>query len=203
MGNQPSTPTNDPTSAPQLPPVCGSECQRQKKLSALKLNLDAKTATKNTDPVGYEQARIAYFTELNGQGWLATEKERIAKDEIEPILSDYQTRYKNLKDDTKNQGVFVNLMNMLKADESKNQDDIDFLSKKEQAEKDKADVLNRLNQLQDSTSAPSQSYLPIIVDVAIVLLAIFIIYTAYRKFTTSPSSTVMTAGKRLLHNLIR
>lgn len=200
MGNQPSSPTPTPTTTDVIPEVCGSECQRQKKLSGLKAALDAKSATKDTDPSGYEQARIAYFTELNGQGWLATEKERIAKDEIEPVLSSYQAKYQTLKNDTKNQGVFVNLMNMLKSDESSDKQDLKFLTKKEQGEKDKANVLNRLNQLQ--SPQPTQSYLPIIVDVVLVLLAVFIAYTAYKKFTTPSIPTVMAAGKRVLNKLI-
>jgi len=205
MGNQPSAPQPAPPQQnipPPLPPVCDANCQRQKKLSGLKAALDAKTATKDTDPEGYEQARIAYFTELNGQGWLATEKQSIAKTEIEPVLSSYQTRYQSLKQDTKNQGVFVNLMNMLKADEQNDQEDLGYLKKKEESEKDKARTLDRLNQL-NASSGPQQSYLPIIVDIALVLLAIFIAYTAYKKFTTPSEPTVMTAGKRLLNSLIR
>ena len=197
MGNQPSAPSPPPPTPNTPPPVCDANCQRQKKLDGLKAALDAKTATKNTDPEGYEQARIAYMTELNGQGWLATEKQNIAKNEIEPVLSSYQNKYQSLKNDTKNQGVFVNLMNMLKSDESRNEEDLKVLTKKERSEADRADTLNRLTEL-NSSSAPRQSYLPILVDIALVLLAIFIAYTAYKKFSTPSEPTVMTAGKRLL-----
>lgn len=200
MGNQPSAPsppTPTPNAPPPLAPVCDANCQRQKKLDGLKAALDAKTATRDADPEGYEQARIAYMTELNGQGWLATEKQNIAKNEIEPVLSSYQARYQSLKNDTKNQGVFVNLMNMLKSDEEKDQQDLKALTKKEQSEADKANTLNRLNEL-SASAQPTQSYLPIIVDIALALLAIFIVYTVYKKLTTPSIPTVMTAGKRLL-----
>lgn len=204
MGNQssaPTPPTPTPNVPPPLPPVCDANCQRQKKLDGLKAALDAKIATRDTDPEGYEQARIAYMTELNGQGWLATEKQNIAKNEIEPVLSSYQNRYQTLKNDTKNQGVFVNLMNMLKSDEKGDEEDLRVLTRKERAEADRAHTLNRMSEL-NASSAPTQSYLPILVDIALVLLAIFIAYTAYKKFTTSSEPTVMTAGKRLLNKLI-
>ena len=94
MGNQPSSPTPAPPSAsppsiPPLPPPCDLQCQKEKQLVLLKQNLDA--ANKQSDPEGYEKARIAYFTLLNGPGWLAQEKQRIAKQEVEPTtLNDTQ-----------------------------------------------------------------------------------------------------------------
>jgi hypothetical protein len=203
MGNQPSAPSPPPQTnpPPPIPPVCDANCQRQKKLSGLKAALDAKTATRDSDPEGYEQARIAYFTELNGQGWLATEKQNIAKNEIEPVLSSYQARYQSLVQDTKNQGVFVNLMNMLKSDEQNDEEDLNFLKKKERSEKDKANTLNRLTEL--NSLEPTQSYFPTIIDVALAILGIFILYMAYKKFTTPSVPTVMAAGKRVLDKLIR
>ena len=107
MGNQPSAPSPPPQSTtsnvpPVVPPVCDNECQKQKTLSGLKAVLDQKTLTKDTDPEGYEQARIAYYTALNGQGWLAKEKEKIAKDEIKPKISTYTAQYNDLKTQQKN-----------------------------------------------------------------------------------------------------
>ncbi len=39
---------------------------------------DARQAMKNATPEAYPQARIHYFTLKEGQGWLRTEKERLA-----------------------------------------------------------------------------------------------------------------------------
>lgn len=207
MGNQPSAPSpppSTPNAPPPLAPVCDANCQRQKKLDGLKAALDAKTATRDTDPEGYEQARIAYMTELKGQGWLATEKQNIAKNEVEPVLSSYQNRYQTLKNDTKNQGVFVNLMNMLKSDEKGNEEDLKYLTKKQRTEADKANTLNRLNEL--NASSPSDSnppyLIPVVVSVVLIVIAIAIVGITYQKYKTPTTSTVMVAGKRLLNKLI-
>ena len=205
MGNQPSTPqpSRPPASnaPPPLPPVCDAECQRQKKLSGLKAAFDEKTLTKSTDPEGYEQSRIAYMTELNGQGWLAQEKQRIASDEIAPVVSGYQQQFQSLQGDVKNQGVFVNLMSMLKADEQQDADTLGGLTKKLQSDQDKAETLNRLNELSQSTQEPVQIP-PTVWYVLIALLGLFILYSVYTKMS-STQSPVQVAGKRLLHILTR
>jgi hypothetical protein len=209
MGNQPSAPQAPPPAPPTpppLPPVCDAECQRQKTLSGLKAALDAKTATKDTDPEGYEQARIAYFTELNGQGWLAQEKQRIANEEIAPVMNGYRNRYRDLQTETKNQGVFVKLMGMLKADEQQDKEELGGLDKKLQSEKDKADTLNRLNELKDtqppSTSMPVGS---VVLDIFYVVLGIGLLFGLYWLFNPQEQSVtaVPIGGKRLLRTLTR
>lgn len=209
MGNQPSAPQPTPKTSsnapPPLPPVCDAECQRQKKLSGLKAAFDEKSTTRDTDPEGYEQARIAYFTELNGQGWLAQEKQRIASEEISPIITGYRTQYDNLKGEVKNQGVFVNLMSMLKADEQQDEQELGGLNKKLQSEKDKADTLNRLNELNQQTVTPQPSF-HLSSTVWYILIAIAVLLVAYSLYSKSASSTpnpVQVAGKRLLNSLIR
>lgn len=206
MGNQPSAPQPAPKSSanapPPLPPVCDAECQRQKKLSGLKTAFDEKSATRDTDPEGYEQARIAYFTELNGQGWLAQEKQRIASDEISPVVSGYQSRYKQLQDETKNQGVFVNLMSMLKADEEQDQQDLGGLNKKLQSEKDKADTLNRLNELNQQPVQASSTVSPTVWYILLAVGALVIGYMVYSRMSATPNA-VQVAGKRLLNKLTR
>jgi hypothetical protein len=209
MGNKSSQPvatnTPSPTPAPAplpLPPVCDSACQRQKKLDGLKTALESKSLTKDTDPMGYQQARIAYFTELEGQDWLENEKDRIRKDEIEPVMARYRSQYDGLKEDTKSQGVFVNLMNALKNDEQSNTEEIRYLNKRFQAENDKAQVLNRLNELspQQTQVVQKKSNLPTIIDVILAIIGIFIVYRIYKRFF---SYTATVGGKRVLYKTIR
>ena len=187
MGNQPSAPQAPapapplPVSPPPLPPPCDINCQKQKDLALLKTALDSATDTKDADPVGYEKARIAYYTLLNGQGWLNTEKQRIATQDVQPILTEYNSRYNTLKNQKQSQSVFVNLQNLLKGQENADAADNSFFKKQLSREKDKADVLSRLNTLQ--ASQVNYNYTPIFVDFIIFLLAIVIIYLMFTKFS--------------------
>lgn len=207
MGNQPSAPQPAapqpaaPNTPPPLPPVCDAECQRQKKLSGLKAAFDEKTITKSTDPEGYEQSRIAYMTELNGQGWLAGEKQRIATEEISPVVNEYQQQFRSLQGEVKQQGVFVNLMNMLKADEQQDAQTLGGLTTKLQSEQTKAETLNRLNELNQATQEPVQ-ITPTVLYAIIGLLGLFIVYSIYSR-VSSTSNPVQVAGKRLLATLTR
>lgn len=202
MGNQqsstvPSVPSSPP---PPPPPVCDSNCQKQKMLDGLKLTLDQKEETQKTDPEGYEQARLAYYTALNGQGWLTEEKNRLASDEVEPIVSKYTAEYNTLKEQIKKNKVFSNLASTLQAEQQGDEEDVRFLKKQFQKEKDTVDVLNRLTSL---SNAPVQSnYLPMLADIGITILAMFVIYLIYSKFSiikgyfvSQPS--VPMGGKRL------
>jgi hypothetical protein len=188
MGNQPSAPAPPPPPPapappppPPLPPPCDLECQKQKDLALLKTALDTAAENQDQDPAGYERARIAYYSLLNGQGWLDTEKQRIAKEEVEPIVNSYNTNYATLKDEQKSQAVFVNLANNLKAQEAGDRQDNAFLQKQLNKEKDKAAVLNRLS-LFNTSASPDYSYIPIIIDIIIALLMMSALYFGITKF---------------------
>ena len=204
MGNQPSAPQVPLPQPMPLPPVCDAECQRQKLLSGLQTNMEQKEQTKDSDPEGYEQARIAYNTALYGDSRLASEKQRIAQDEISPKITSYSTQYEDLKKQQSSQQVFVNLMNALQAQETSDEGDLSYLKKQFQDQKDKADVLNRLSQL-GTQPADSTNYTPILLDIVLAVLGIVILYLLYSKFDvlkgylgmSSPSMVV--GGKRLRH----
>lgn len=188
MGNKQSASALKTQNTTDPPLVCDLKCQKEKDLALLKTNLD--NADKEKDPAGYEKARIAYYTLLNGQGWLQTEKQRIAKEDVEPLLSNYRTEYDALKGEKKSQSMFTQLMNHLKSQNNDN----DFLNKELLKEKDKADVLDRMNELNAGTpiSNPSPTgyyqYIPLIIDIIIALLAFLVIYLIYTKFIQNKSA---------------
>lgn len=156
------------------------DCQRQKQLDGLKIALDTATDNKDTDPGGYEQARIAYYTLLNGQDWLAGEKDRIAKQEIEPILTEYSTQFKGLKDKKKQQSIFVNLSSALAAQEKEDESEVKFLNSEVAKEINNTDILNRLTQLK-TVSEPQQDWLHYLLYALVGLLAIYALYLVVTK----------------------
>ena len=189
MGNQSSSPTPPPQSSPTssapppLPPPCDLNCQKQKDLALLKTALDNATENQSQDPAGYEKARIAYYTLLNGQGWLNTEKQKIATQEVQPVLDKYKSQYKTLKGEKQSQSIFTNLSNALIAKEGADSTDNAFLKKQLVAEKDKTDVMNRLNSFNTDRLISSQptSYIPLIMDIVNSILIIGVLYLGFTK----------------------
>lgn len=175
---------------PPLPPPCDLECQKQKKLVTLKRDLDSKDPIK--DPEGYERARIAYYTLLRGQGWLAQEKSRVAKEEVEPVLSSYKQRYNALLGEQQIQSTFKTMADAQKVQEQIDEEDGNMLKKYLQSEKDKAQTLDRSTQLGGQPSSYNWNW---VIDVIIALLGIFVLYKGYTRFfgqitvTTTPDLT--------------
>ena len=199
MGNKQSAPATAPTKAervtgpPPLDPPCDLECEKRKKLKLLKDAFDKAEANKDKDPEAYNKARIAYFTLLHGQGWLNTEKQRIAKENVQPIVGDFNKIYNSLKEQKQSQSMFSNLATMLE------QDDSPELNKQMSKEKDKARVLDRLNELNVGTPVTmpvATSYWDYLWDSLILVFTLVALYFAYTKsnkisswFSTTESTT--------------
>jgi hypothetical protein len=201
MGNQPSSPaspqhlSNPP---PPLQPACDLDCQRQTQLGGLKTALELAEKTKTTDPEGYEKARVKYYTLLEGQGWLAKEKETIAKNELDPLIKGYTSKYQELKGNEKSQSIFANLAGALKSQASADEEGNNFLKKQIAKGIDQTNTLNRISQL---TGVPPGftiiPYLSIILDVLIGIFALSVIYMLYSRFLKpAPVEQVLSAGRR-------
>jgi hypothetical protein len=192
MGNQPSSPPpNTPPAPPPPPPVpvCDLECLHQKNLAMLKLALD--NIDQESQPDKYEQARLAYYTELNGTKWLEDEKRRLAAQEIAPIITDYSTKYQELNDESSSNKAFTNLAAILENQLGEDKVDNSFLDKQYKKEKTHTQNLIRQNQL---TSSPRSSY-PWLFNLLCFLLVIGLAYLGFTKFDklkalVSPSSNL-------------
>jgi hypothetical protein len=185
MGNkQSSTATAAPkaekvTGPPPLEPPCDLECEKKKKLALLKQAFDKAATKREEDPSGYNKARIAYYTLLHGQGWLNTEKQRIAKENVQPNVTDFNNIYNSLKQEKTSQSIFANLADQF------NQDDSPTLDKQLTADKDKSRVLDRLNELNSGspTYYSTNNWISYLIDGIIVVLGIVIVYLIYTKYS--------------------
>lgn len=160
-------------------PPCGPDCLRQRKLDALKLAMDNAEKNKEQNPVAYSEARTNYYTLLKGQGWLVAEKQKVAQEEIEPVLGKYASAYKTLDSKDKSQYQFKHLASAVKSHEEDN----NLLTKEVQKVHDKTDVLKRNVELQLPSTSTSIPYLGWILDGVIAVLGLVIVYMLYRWFT--------------------
>jgi hypothetical protein len=139
-------------------PVCDLKCQKEKQLKGL---YDIMESSKN-NPVAYEKARLQYYTLKDGQGWLAKEKEKKAKEEIEAKVQSINAKYDSLKSKlvtvpTQEPGIHID---------------------------DKVAVAERLSQF---TPTSMSSWFSIFLDVIIACLGLFICYSLFNRMRPSPS----------------
>jgi len=193
MGNQTSSPSLPlpPNSSPPPPVVelCDLECQRQKNLVLLKLALD--NTNKESEPEKYEQARIAYYTELNGSAWLEKDKERRAREELKPILTDFNTKYKELTDFKNSNKAFINLSSVLTTQLKNDEEDNSYLNKQYNKEKTLTETLLRKNQLTNTPSpTPTNSWLYTIVFWFLIAMILWLVYSKFDRII--PQSILST-----------
>jgi hypothetical protein len=179
-----------------MDPICDLNCQKEKDLALLKTALDNADVNREQDPVTYDKARIAYYTLLNGPGWLQTEKQRIARQDVLPVTSSYTTKFNALKGEKKAQSTFVSLADNLKAQQASDQSSNAFLDKEFKKEKDKADVLNRLHMFGDSSTINVTSFFTgtLFIDFLILILLLAILYFGFTKFSTLKSYVLPSSG---------
>ena len=126
---------------------------------------DALVTMKNAPPDAYEQARIHYFTLKEGQGWLRTEKERLANSEIDPFLKQMTDKYESGKQSWSPPE---------QSGEIGDEVETRYLHRRLLEEKDKVGVARRLTMF--GSQVVQTSWLPFILDILIALMGIACVY---------------------------
>jgi hypothetical protein len=150
-------------------PPCGPDCLKEKELKALKAAMDASP----NNP----QAKTDYYTKLYGQDWLREQKEKTAKSEVDPVLTSYTSKYENLNAQLKSQGQFSGLAKAVASDGG-----IALLAEDYDAEKSKADVLNRLWILNGNPAFADLDIVRSLLYLVIGILSVYILILAVQKY---------------------
>jgi hypothetical protein len=121
----------------------------------------ARQEMKNATPEAYPQARVRYFTLKEGQGWLRTEKERLAAAETDPLLKSLDSTYEQSKQTPA----------ATKTSDSESR----YLHRRLLEEKDKVGVALRNVEL-GSVAVTQTSMLPYILDILIAVSGLGCVY---------------------------
>jgi hypothetical protein len=158
-----------------IPPLCDLDCQKKKQIQQLKTAYDQ-------DPTN-PQKRSAYFTAKEGQGWVANEKTRVAKEELDSFLTKYSSEYDSLKNKISSNNSLLDMAKGVLSSEDDIEDNVQFLNTQVGQMKDHTNVLNR--QLDLTPSTPS--YINYIIDALYVVLGIVILFLGVSKMDTLKS----------------
>jgi len=150
-------------------PPCGPDCLKEKELKALKAAMDASPNNK--------QAKTDYYTKLYGPSWVRQEKEKVAKAEVDPVLTSYTSKFESLNAQLKSQGEFSGLAKAVASDGG-----IAFLAEDYDEEKSKADVLNRLWILNGNPAFADIDIVRSLLYLVIGILSLYILILAIQKY---------------------
>jgi len=152
--------------------VCNAQCQKKKQLDAL-----ATTMKNGPTPEAKEQARLQYYTLKDGQGWLRNEKEKIARQEILPVVQNLERQHASLQTQIAQQTNELQQKTLAQSQEVGDEAEVRFIQK----QLDEASVLNRTFELGQppATVQAIYSWIPTLLDVLIAILGLVIVYLIF------------------------
>ena len=124
-----------------------------------------------------KQAKTDYYTKLYGPSWVRQEKEKVAKAEVDPVLTSYTSKFESLNAQLKSQGEFSGLAKAVASDGG-----IAFLAEDYDEEKSKADVLNRLWILNGNPAFADIDIVRSLLYLVIGILSLYILILAIQKY---------------------
>jgi hypothetical protein len=152
-----------------IPPLCDVDCQNKKQLRLLK---DAH----DKDPTNL-QKRTTYYTAKEGQGWLVNEKKRVAKEELDSVLTKYSADYEEVKTKLSSNKALLDMTKGISSQEKDSESNVQFLNTEVGKIKDKTNILNRQLELGGLTP----SYIQYIIDAVYLVLGLLILFLIFSK----------------------
>lgn len=149
---------------------------------------DAENA-RDQAPDAYQQARSTYYTLKDGETWKEREKDRMLKAEVDPLAQRYQdTKTKALRQ-FENQRKTVDVVNGLKDNVLSLKDEMKYAADTFQEQLDKVkDAINRERRGRvTETKVSIWDWMDFILNGAIVVALLYVIYLLFKKFAFRPA----------------
>ena len=152
--------------------VCDAKCQKQKRLD--ELNTVAKSGP---TPEAREQARLQYHTLKDGQGWLRSEKEKIARQELLPVIQNLESKYASLQSQLAQKNAALQRQTVAQSTEVGDEAEARYI----QSQLDEASALNRTFELGQPPATVQElySWIPTLLDGLIALLGLVVVYLVF------------------------
>lgn len=145
-------------------------------------------------PDAYQQARSAYYTLKEGDRWKESEKERLLKAEVEPIIKKFVDSKNDALRQYETQRKTVDVVNGLKDKVLSLKDEVKYAADtfKDQIQKVE-NAIQRERKLSSKKPEPTiWDWLDSILNILIVSSLLYVLYTIYQKYAASRLSSYGT-----------
>lgn len=157
-----------------------AKIDKAKKLQgAFKELQDAENA-RDQAPQAYQNARVKYYTMLSGDQWLETEKDRLARTEINPTLDKITNTYNDLVNRIRQQSNTIQIVDGVKDKLGSLRDEFQFsvgtFGKQVQELKNQIQIERKKKEEEKVISTPWFDILLNVLIVGVLIYAIFVIF---------------------------
>lgn len=160
---------------------------------------DAENA-RDEAPDAYQQARTMYYTLLRGETWKDEEKNRIAKAEVDPMITHYRNSKESAMKEFDAQRKTIDVVNGVKDKVLSLKDEVTYAATtlKDQVEKVQNQINKERRGRQQETTVSFWTWLDTLMNVVIVgtlLYAILVIYPKAMKYMQPKPTPGITIGQ--------
>ena len=146
---------------------------------------------RDKSPEAYEQARINYYSMIEGPEWVEKEKERVAKVEVDPLVNQYRTSYSSLTSRQQNQQRTQDIMNSVKEGVLTLKDDFKYTTGifKEQIEnlKNQINMERRGREKPQTEATDFYKWIDALLNLFIIAGLIYAVFVFWRKLGKQPA----------------
>jgi hypothetical protein len=139
--------------------------------------------SRDKSPQAYQDARMKYYTLLNGEEWVNEEKQRIAKAEVDPVAAKFKTEFENKSLLVEQQGKTIDVVNGLKDRVLSIRDELGYSVNafRKQIDELRSQILieRKKGEMKERTAF---DWLNLILNVLLVIGLLFAAFTIFRKF---------------------
>jgi len=179
--------------------VADANVDKQVKISTAFATLQAAENARHVAPDAYSAARIAYYTLVKGDSWLAEEQARIAQVEAQPVVNGYVAQYNGIKAKKDQQQSTIDVVNGVRDKILTVKDDLKFSVSTFQ--KQIGDIKNQINKdkiEQSQSIAAASSWVDTFLNWVIALVTLVAIVLLVRRFWSTPNIAAIESQARLL-----
>ena len=166
--------------------VIVSQIDKQKQKDDAFRQLQEAENVRDKSPEAYERARVGYYSLTQGPEWVEQEKERIAKVDVEPVLSQYRTNHETIKSRQENQQRTQDIMNSVKEGVLTLKDDFKYTTNifKDQIEnlKSEINIERRGREKPVSESTDFYKWIDALLNLFIIAGLIYAVFVFWQKF---------------------
>lgn len=170
-----------------------SQIDKQKQTEDAFRQLQQAENVRDKSPEAYERARVSYYSLTQGPEWVEQEKARIAKVDVEPVLSQYRTTHEAIKSRQENQQRTQDIMKSVKEGVLTLKDDFKYTTNlfKDQIEnlKSQINIERRGREKPVSEATDFYKWVDALLNLFIIAGLLYAVFVFWRKLRSQPQQS--------------